>query len=225
MGVPATSDDPQSLSIYPFLYANPLSRGLQFCAGMATWVLWDSYLRHKSLSFAAWTMIEVAAIVVLGVWVRVYPAGIAYIPAEFAMWANISACTVPFAILIAVIASGRGLLGNLLKLRAFVWLGEISYAIYLLHWVLMKIFAHQLPQSYSTPWLFFGTLFALSALSHGLIEVPAKIAALRTYGRITNRFSGRSDSALCYGLEAPIPSPAQSVVDVAPAASATARPA
>ena len=123
VGVPAISDDPRSVAIYPFLYANPLSRGLQFCAGMASGA-WDRYLRRKSLSFAAWTTIEIATIIALGIWLRAYPAGIACIPVELAMWANISACTIPFAVFIAAIASGRGLLGGLLTLPAVVWLAK-----------------------------------------------------------------------------------------------------
>jgi hypothetical protein len=44
-GVPLASDDVYKVTISVATYANPLVRGFEFCLGMASWVLWDRYLR------------------------------------------------------------------------------------------------------------------------------------------------------------------------------------
>lgn len=184
MGLPPTSDDPFSLSIYPFIYANPISRGFQFFAGMAAWAIWNQYLRHRRSTCAWWTCIEFAVAIALIFWLGAFDDVIKPLPTELRMWATTSACTLPFAIFVAAMASGRGLLGRALALSPIVWLGHLSYAIYLLHWVLMKIFAHQLPAYLSTELAFFGALFAISAFSFYFVEGPGKRALLRGYARL-----------------------------------------
>ena len=49
-------------------YANPLTRGLEFCLGMASWVLWDRHLRGMKIEFIAWTVAELAVLTGAALW-------------------------------------------------------------------------------------------------------------------------------------------------------------
>jgi peptidoglycan/LPS O-acetylase OafA/YrhL len=80
-----------------------------------------------------------------------------------------------FAILIAVVASGRGVVGLILSNRVLVYLGEISFSIYMLHLVLMKIFAFSfVPELPVTPLMYFSALLFLASCSYFMIEKPAQ---------------------------------------------------
>ncbi|MGA7069611.1 MAG: hypothetical protein WB048_25305, partial [Pseudolabrys sp.] len=49
-------------------YANPLTRGLEFCLGMASWALWDRHLRGMKIGFIAWTVAELAVLTGAALW-------------------------------------------------------------------------------------------------------------------------------------------------------------
>lgn len=177
-GLPATTEDPFSAAIYPVLYANPLSRGVQFCVGMAAWVLWDRYLRHQQMTFVSASLIEIATLSALLLWLSNFDVISAASPSQFSMWFKITGCTLPFAAFIVVFASGRGIVGAILSRPSLVWLGQISFAIYLLHYVLMKIFVLRLPVLMSSELMFFATLFLLTASAHYAIEMRGKLLIL-----------------------------------------------
>jgi peptidoglycan/LPS O-acetylase OafA/YrhL len=87
----------------------------------------------------------------------------------------------------------RGVIGKFLSLRVFVWLGEISFSIYMLHQVLLRTFTN-LPKQYVSEWTLFGAIFALSVVSYVFIEKPGKaiIVGLRLRAGSTSRTQRRS---------------------------------
>jgi peptidoglycan/LPS O-acetylase OafA/YrhL len=75
---------------------------------------------------------------------------------------------------------------SLLKLRAFQWIGLISYSLYLLHWPILTIAAERtgsdtLPVSDNLLWLL--VALGLSILSYFLIEKPLRLAPILTRRR------------------------------------------
>jgi peptidoglycan/LPS O-acetylase OafA/YrhL len=96
-----------------------------------------------------------------------------------------------FAVLIWVMASGTGLIGRVLALRLLIFLGEISYGIYLLHQVL--IFGYSIHAGIMPPiptvllWpAYLAVLLTVSSLSYFLLEQPLR-AKIRTLGQRQTR--------------------------------------
>jgi mycarose O-acyltransferase len=94
-----------------------------------------------------------------------------------------------FALAVAVAAAGKGPLHALLATRPMVFLGEISYSIYLLHWIVVQVFNRvvPLPEHGGPPLLPRAALcvtivLGLAWLSYCLIELPA-----RRWGRSIGR--------------------------------------
>ena len=97
--------------------------------------------------------------------------------------------TFGFALLVLVAAAGKGPLHTLFAARPVVFLGEISYSIYLLHWIVVQVFNHvdPVPDHGDPPLLLRAVLCAtivvgLAWLSYRLIELPA-----RRWGRSIGR--------------------------------------
>jgi peptidoglycan/LPS O-acetylase OafA/YrhL len=106
-----------------------------------------------------------------------------------------------FAILIATLTEPRDFLSRVLSLRVIVYLGEISYSLYMVHWVVRVIVRNglqilgvlnSLPSALVVSAYVLGTLIAAVASYH-FVELPGR-ALLRkvgaaTYGRTNYRLS------------------------------------
>jgi peptidoglycan/LPS O-acetylase OafA/YrhL len=119
------------LSIFFLCYASPLFRGFEFVLGMSAYVIWT---KLKDLRFG--TPMELMAIALIPIWYWLNPS----IPGAVILndWLSIAGNCWIFAILICVLASSRGMVGRLLSLAPFVWLGEISFCLYMIHQIAMK---------------------------------------------------------------------------------------
>jgi peptidoglycan/LPS O-acetylase OafA/YrhL len=181
--VPADGGIQDLTSVYA-TYPNPLVRGFEFCLGMATWCLWKKYIAGMTLSVNAWTLIELLAVALCATWLLHVFSWIYGLSTQsvrmFLMPAG--SCWI-FAILIAVFAMGRGRLGRLLALRPLVYLGEISFSIYMLHQILMKFFIATLEWPEVPEAVYFSLLFLLASLSYLLVEKPAQKLLMRPWGR------------------------------------------
>lgn len=115
---------------------NPLANVYPFVLGMTACSAWRYLAPRLPAGVGGGTTLEVAAL-------------------AFAAW-SMSGPDTPFAgvpplwsaafpVLIVVMALRRGLLSRLLSMRALVLLGEISYALYLVHYGLMLGFAYVRP--------------------------------------------------------------------------------
>ena len=90
----------------------PFGEGIEFCLGMATWAVWDRFLRQASLTRATWTGLEAIAVLTTIVWLW---AGVTALHKELpssvvTVISPMTSCWM-FAVLIAVMASGRGIVG------------------------------------------------------------------------------------------------------------------
>lgn len=166
----------EELNIASLTYTNPLVRGFEFCLGMAAWVIWKKYIRDLKLSALTWTALECAALIATGLWlVYGYYAVTKHIHSLPVLLAleRAGSCWI-LAILIIILAAGRGAVGKALSIRPLVFLGEISFSVYMIHQVLMKIMAGWMPKDFVTATSYFGALLFLSAASYVLIEKPCQ---------------------------------------------------
>jgi peptidoglycan/LPS O-acetylase OafA/YrhL len=171
--VPATTD-PFSASVNLILVTNPLSRLFEFCLGMAGCVLWNRYVRYLSGGILIWTIVEVLALAVALFWcLDGFQLVLRAFPSISRPWFAVSGQAWGFLLIIVALASGRGLVGQVLSTSPTVLLGEISFSVYMLHQILMKIyFTYDLVDQPSI--VFFGPLMAVSATTFFLIESPAR---------------------------------------------------
>lgn len=166
--------DINTVTITSSIYTNPLVRGFEFCLGMATWVLWDRYVRNLKIGFAEWTAIEAALVGAIFAWLGGgYYAAVDHVhsPAIAELFGIDGSCWL-FAALIAVMASGKGAIGQFLSHRLLVFLGQISFAVYLLHQILLKFFAGWLPAGAVTPMMFFAALLFIASAAYLMVERP-----------------------------------------------------
>jgi peptidoglycan/LPS O-acetylase OafA/YrhL len=119
-----------------FVYFLPPARIVEFCIGMLSASIW---LKHRDLAVrlgSAWTVVEfaVCATTVLALmYVGRLPGLLGLKHEMLSLWLAQLGCAPAFALLIPVLAYGNGLVSKLLSARPLVLLGEISFALYLVH--------------------------------------------------------------------------------------------
>ncbi|MDQ0034568.1 peptidoglycan/LPS O-acetylase OafA/YrhL [Variovorax boronicumulans] len=174
--VPIESSDFNRMTAGYATYPSPLMRGFEFVLGMSTNVLWRKYLSRQSRSLWWWTAVEAIALAVCAWWML---AGFHAVQRQFPNpWFNLffqpaGSCWA-FALAIGCLASGRGLVGRLLSVRPLVFLGEISFSIYMLHLILIKAFVTTFAWPGVPEFVYFGALFVLATTAYLLVEKPAQ---------------------------------------------------
>jgi peptidoglycan/LPS O-acetylase OafA/YrhL len=134
---------PTTLCAAGLLYFSPLARLFEFVLGMTAALLWRRWEPRLKVGRRGGTLLEAAAFALAGA--AMYFTGpaakaVGRLPGLRAygeIWLlEVGVTCAPFAVLIGVLACERGGLSRLLAWRPFVLLGEISYAVYMLHMVL-----------------------------------------------------------------------------------------
>ena len=165
-------------------YVCPLARLLEFILGILTALAWMRQEKPVNLSKRKATIAEilsillvVASVVLTPMIVRGLPGGLR--ESAFATWLLNSGGAPVYALLIFTMAFQQGRISQFLTHRFFVWLGEISYSIYLVHAIFLRYAddaAMQLDFAHMNRWLAFGIYFLLvllaSHLNFTLIESP-----------------------------------------------------
>ena len=139
---------------------------------------------RSAANVALWTALELMPL--LAVAVGVYFA--ARVPLLFRMGPYYAPA---FAVLVAVAARRRGLLSRLLAGRVAVFLGEISFAFFLLHGVTFTHLAPRLesliPDVYARTAALFAVAAVLAAAAHKLVELPLR-SRIVGLGRMADPF-------------------------------------
>jgi peptidoglycan/LPS O-acetylase OafA/YrhL len=154
-------------------YIFPPVRLVDFVVGM---LLGMAFLRGYRLPgpATAWEIAAVCAIAAAVVAIPHVPAGL-----QYSLW------PLPFwAALIAIVALGRGALSRLLSHRAFVRLGEISYAFYLVHLTILIAVEHAVPAAFVSVIGLSGSL-AAAWLLHVAVERPLRAIIRDSFTRRT----------------------------------------
>lgn len=165
----------------PISYWVDIARGaLGFTAG---WLMYLVVLRGGPVRAWIGHIVDAVALAVIAI-IILAPRGLV----------NVQATVILFPLIVAGIMNGRSFLARLMASRAFVFLGEISYSLYLIHVPLAYYLDVLFPRPTPAPPLprtVIGlvALIAISAASFYLIERPARTAFRRLLG--TRRLPAR----------------------------------
>jgi peptidoglycan/LPS O-acetylase OafA/YrhL len=180
------------------VYVGPLARVAEFVLGMTAALAWKRWggMIPRTLGLA--TMIEAVALVLcIGSVLAVGPftawvAGtwqIPFVTDAIAKYLVHSAAAPGFAVLIVVLASHRGWISRALGNPFLVFLGEVSFSVYLLHRILLdslKLAQIDVPQSGGkalAAWLVFWLVLIIGSWAMwAFVERPFRSALLRLTG-------------------------------------------
>lgn len=135
-----------------WLYVFPPVRLIEYAIGMLLGrILLSPHGKNESAKdVRLWTLLET---VVLGIWL-IMPFMVMKGRFSFtAVW------LLPNAVLIAVLACGRGLVSRFLSWHPLVWLGGLTMPLYLVHEIVLRYLAAHMPSEFISPW---GGLIPLS---------------------------------------------------------------
>lgn len=176
--VPGRTSD--GVTLFQLGFANPLTRAFEFVLGMTAYVVWKQWIQPLTLGPFAWAAIEGCLIAALLLWMGLAIDTVGpHLILPFRLWFNTSGSCWLFALLIMALASSRGPAARLLAWRPVVWLGEISFAVYLFHQPAMHSLAYHFGPDLPIP-IVFGVIVGIAAAAHHGIETPARRYILRT---------------------------------------------
>ncbi|MBZ9935287.1 acyltransferase [Mesorhizobium sp. BR1-1-16] len=208
----ANYDDPMHrVNAAGLLYINPLARLFEFVLGMCVGLAWIA-ARHFRINNGLATFAELGVLVLfVGNALLVAPVSAWFeksISASSSVWiSHGGAICLSTALLIFVMAFQAGLVSALLRLPLLVFLGEISFSIYLIHQILLRSYATHLSwfsgiPAAATLALYFAVLLAASTLLWRFVELPARHSIRRAYARRVG--SGGEKRAIEPATEPPI---------------------
>ena len=161
-------------SVFQLGLTHPAGRGFEFVLGMCAYRAWRKWLEPRNFAAAWWTLVELSVLAVLAVW---FLWGCRWIglqlPLVVQLWLVPSGSCWIFALLIPIIAGGQGLIGRMLSTKLLIWLGEISFAVYMYHQTIIRA-AHSYFGADFPLLPIVGVTILAAALSHRFLEVPAR---------------------------------------------------
>jgi peptidoglycan/LPS O-acetylase OafA/YrhL len=193
----AISISATELTAVPVLNIDPITRVAEFILGMVTCYWLEKVRVAPSTRTFRWhtlTLLELGALLLcfgfmfttsrVGLFTALPPQALFYIISSGSM--------LGFAALIGMIyysyLRGQGLLTRLLGLWPFVYLGEISFSLYLFHRIILRyIAAENIPVTY---WRFWAVALVVAALSYEFWEKPWRAVLNGGYKRLRKYLSG-----------------------------------
>ncbi|MGV0919497.1 acyltransferase family protein [Empedobacter falsenii] len=147
-------------------YINPIVRSFDFILGIITCQIYKK-IKDTPINFSKGTLIEIAAITVLAIFfyfhsdvARAFRYGIYY-------W-------IPMVGIVLIFALQKGLFSRILQLKSLVYLGEISFAFYMIHMIVIKYGNQYLSKinDFQKIGIYFVIALILSALTFEYFEKP-----------------------------------------------------
>ena len=173
-----------------FIHVGPPARFLEFLAGVLTALVFKR-LRKPNWPSWAWTVLEV--LVVAGVviacqadpWLTLSSF---YFPPALHVWFYCSGTFPLMCLVVLCFAYSEGAVSRVLSWRPLVFMGEISFSLYMVHQLVLVtwIIQGRAPNTWDPGALALITaqILGISVLCYLLVERPAKTALLRGYERL-----------------------------------------
>lgn len=168
-------------------YAHPLVRVFEFVSGMVLCVLWNGVHGKYRPSATVGTLVEVVTLIfcvivmsnswrmIVAIDARFHPGG------GWNIWIQRSLIPiVAMALVILVFSLNGGKISRWLSVPWMVFLGELSYCIYILQFFFFKVYAlgvydaYNLLPKWASATLAWGSLFLSVHAVHRLVEKPAR---------------------------------------------------
>jgi len=194
-----------------FLHVGPPARFLEFLAGVLTALF---FKRNREIKFPThiWTALELLALAVGAFFCRFEPFAsfaAANVPNAVVQWLLYSGTFPMMCLVVLCFAYNRGAISKMLSLKPFVFLGDISFAVYMVHQLVLVTWLKLgwTPNKWdpSALCLIFVQIACISVLSFILVDRPARaaiIAAARClqgsgiYGREKTRSTSTEPACL-----------------------------
>jgi peptidoglycan/LPS O-acetylase OafA/YrhL len=179
IGVSANDASP-GFSMFGVLYTNPLVRIFEFLFGIVCARIYSKHqARMERIPTATWLFVEISIISLMGYALyavaspyfvnKIAGAGAAYYVFKEGLWSL-------WGLLIIIFACSNGPIARLFSVRPLVFLGEISFALYLVHAIIINL-ANSNPSLLESAGrsgviLFWLTCILVSAALHISVETP-----------------------------------------------------
>ncbi len=181
------------LRLIGWLNINPLARVFEFCLGMSAALFYQRVKDNYRPGPVLGTGVEIVllTVVVAGMFSnRLWQAAFAsFLGKPGSSWVDNGVLNSPwFALLILFFSVHRGWISKRLSAPFFVLLGEISFSIYLLHQIMVRIYLAKIepvdtfPPFFSFAY-FWAVLLAGSYLCWLVVEKPSRTAILGIVGK------------------------------------------
>ena len=176
------------MTILGIVVHNPISRSFEFTSGMVMAIFYNRIKHTYSPGLAVATAIETTALIgVLTGMSLSLPLG-QFIFSTFGnpgrFWVVVGNANVIFvAPFIMIMALAKGQLSRILSKSVFVFLGEISFSVYLLHQIMIRVYSSSFEKFIVTPIWFTYSYFIIllllgSYILWEIIEKPCQKAIL-----------------------------------------------
>lgn len=180
----------------------PLVRLLEFCTGIAAAKYFllggpPRFLTNNATKVEIATLLATAVLVLASTNLAVAGRNIS---PGFALWLSQAGLQWVFAGLIVVFAHGKGRVSRILSARPLVILGEISFAAYMFHMLIVYLAARHLSPSLNTFALYGLVLilvFGVSYVAWRGFERPARKITLRAANALINPHRRRNRRLAC----------------------------
>lgn len=197
----SSDEDYAQFSLLGLLYVNPLVRIVEFYIGVLSCDLFFN-LRNKfesaKISTVQASFIEAFTLLltVLSVWLTQRLVVYLHIDGELGEVLNYyltkSGSAVVFALLIVTFSLNGGIFSKIISTRVFVFLGEISFALYLVHMSALIFFERVINKHSDIPLfiqvlLFWSLSLSLAWILHKVVENPLRKVILKSYDKRYNR--------------------------------------
>jgi len=157
VNMPYNTGSATGSSVEALIYIHPLPHLFEFTLGMTAALAWSKTRERFSYGKGMGTLVELGAIclVVLGLFciARLYQdpsnpsywkAGEVWLGRAGTLWLCHSGAAPLFAFLIYCFAHEKGFISRMLSAPFPVLLGEISYSVYLVHWIFLRYYQTRL---------------------------------------------------------------------------------
>jgi peptidoglycan/LPS O-acetylase OafA/YrhL len=190
---------------YGLAYISPLFRVQEFFMGMLLFKVFDYIKGWRGFGFALCTALEVLCVVsVVYLTQGIVAASYSLVGpgnnASGEFWAHF-AISLFFGLVVVCFAINKGLMSKILKQRLFVVLGEISFAMYLIHQIVFRFYmSHKnmfepLPKDAIFPLLVI-TAFVFAYGIWRFVELPAQAQLKNMFSKLGRKQESRSSTAL-----------------------------